>query len=85
MRSKVDGAIELFENEAQLLNWLEVKALEMKESKEAYTQEVMITANKRIYSGVSVKLNNRVWRSDREYGRSKVHYDDHQWVYEPVV
>lgn len=85
MRGKVDEAIEMFENEAQLLNWLEVKNLEMKQAKDDYTREIMLMAFKRVYSGVSVKLNNRVWRSEREYGRSKVHYDDHQWEYDPIT
>ena len=85
MRDKVDDVLEMFDNESQLLNWMEVKALEMKDAKVAYTDEVMMMANKRIYAGVAVKLNNRVWRSEREYGRSKVCYDDHQWVYEPIV
>lgn len=85
LRTKVDEAIEMFENETQLLNWLEIKNLEMKQAKTDYTESIALIAMKRVYSGVSVKLNNRVWRSEREYGRSKVHYDDHQWEYEPLV
>ncbi|MBT0587232.1 DUF342 domain-containing protein [Alteromonas oceanisediminis] len=85
LRGKVDDAIELFENESQMLNWLEIKALEMKTAKKAYTEDIKLIANKRIYSGVAAKLNNRNWRSEREYGRSKVSYDDHQWTCEPIV
>jgi len=85
MKDKVDDVLEMFDNESQLLHWMEVKALEMKKAKAAYIDGVTMTANKRIYAGVSVRLNNRVWRSEREYGRSKVCYDDHQWVYEPLV
>ncbi|WP_100641669.1 DUF342 domain-containing protein [Alteromonas facilis] len=85
LRSKVDEALEMFENEAQLLNWLEIKNLEMKQAKDDYTRGIMLKAFKRMYSGVSVKLNNRVWRSEREYGRSVVNYDDHQWHYDPMV
>ncbi|WP_100658253.1 DUF342 domain-containing protein [Alteromonas flava] len=85
LRKKVDEAIEMFENEAQLLNWLEVKNLEMKQAKDDYTNGIMLKAFKRVYAGVSVKLNNRVWRSEREYARSVVRYDDHQWHYDPMV
>jgi hypothetical protein len=85
MRTKVDEAIELFENESQMLNWLEVKNLEMKEAKDEYTRSIMLMAFKRVYSGVSVKLNNRVWLSEREYDRSVVRYDEHQWQYDPMV
>jgi len=50
-----------------------------------YQSGIKLVANKRLYSGVSAKLNNRNWRSEREYDRAKVFYDAHQWVYEPIV
>ena len=85
LRAKVNDALELFNNESALLEWLELKAIEVKSAKEAYQRDIKLVANKRLYSGVSAKLNNRNWRSEREYDRAKVFYDAHQWVYEPIV
>ncbi len=85
LKPKVDEALELFKSEEALLEWIEAKASMMKESKEKYQNEISLVANKRLYAGVSVKLNNRNWRSEREYDRSKVKYEGHQWHYEPIV
>ena len=85
LRAKVHDALELFNNESALLEWLELKAIEVKNAKDMYQSGIKLVANKRLYSGVSAKLNNRNWRSEREYDRAKVFYDAHQWVYEPIV
>ncbi|MCW8108741.1 FapA family protein [Alteromonas ponticola] len=85
LKSKVDEALELLKNEEALLHWIEAKASMMKESKDKYQSEIRLIANKRLYAGVSVKLNNRNWRSEREYDRSQVKYEGHQWHYEPIV
>lgn len=83
--SRVNAAQEMFQNETALLNWLELKAADVKESKVNYQKAIKIVANKKLYSGVSVKLNNRTWRSEREYERAMVLYKDHEWSYEPIV
>lgn len=83
LKQKMNSAVELYKNEAALLNWLELKTLEMRKEKENYMQAIGLDANKRIYNGVSVKLNNRSWRSEREYDRSTVRYDSHQWLFDP--
>lgn len=85
MKQKVSDAKTLFDNETQLLEWLEGKAREMKVAKEQYQQDIMLIANKRIYPGVVVKLNNRTWRAEREYDRAKICFYDHQWNYEPLI
>ncbi|RDV27455.1 DUF342 domain-containing protein [Alteromonas aestuariivivens] len=85
LRPKVEEAKELLKNESALLNWIEMKAEEMKQAKEVYLNDVQLVANKRLYPGVSVKLNNRNWRSEREYDRSKVVYEAHQWQFKPTV
>jgi uncharacterized protein (DUF342 family) len=83
--SKVNAAQEMFQNETALLHWLELKAANVKESKIQYQKDIKIVANKKLYSGVSVKLNNRSWRSEREYDRAMVMYKEHEWSYEPLV
>ena len=85
LRNKVDEAVEMYKGESALLNWLELKAMEMRVQKQQYQEAIGLVANKRLYSGVSVKLNNRNWRSEREYDRSRIHYDNHQWHFDPIV
>jgi uncharacterized protein (DUF342 family) len=85
MQRRVDEANQLFQNETQLLQWLENKAKEMHKSKEKYQTDIQLIANKRVYPGVVVKLNNRTWRAEREYDRAKVCFHGHQWHFEPLI
>lgn len=85
LQDKVSDALEMFNNESALLAWIEAKALEVKEAKEAYQKEIKLIANKRLYPGVSAKLNTRSWRSEREYDRATIHFDSHKWHYEPII
>ena len=62
-----------------------MKVEKMKQLKESYQQDIKLIANKRLYAGVVVKLNNRTWRAEREYGKAKVHYEGHQWNYDPLM
>ena len=83
MKMRVDEANELVQNEWQLLKWLESKANELKKQKDNYQNDIKLLANKRLYPGVIVKLNNRTWRAEREYDRAKITFEGHQWQYEP--
>ncbi|GAC19459.1 DUF342 domain-containing protein [Paraglaciecola arctica] len=85
MQGRVDNANQLFENETQLLQWLESKAKEMNDTKEKYQTDIQLIGNKRVYPGVVVKLNNRTWRAEREYDRAKICFKDHQWHFEPLT
>lgn len=85
MRERFEQALNLFNNEAQLLSWMQSKADSMRTCKETYQQDIKLVANKRLYPGVVVRLNNRTWRAEREYAKAKVFYEGHQWQYEPIT
>ncbi|MDP5133003.1 MAG: FapA family protein [Paraglaciecola sp.] len=85
MKGRVEEANEMVQNEWQLLKWLESKAEEMKNSKDSYQTNIKLLANKKIYPGVILKLNNRTWRAEREYEKSQVSFLGHQWQHEPLV
>jgi uncharacterized protein (DUF342 family) len=85
MQLRVDEANQLFQNENQLLDWLESKSKEMHKAKEQYQTDIQLVANKRLYPGVVVKLNNRTWRADREYDRANICFHGHQWHVEPLI
>lgn len=84
LSQKVLEAVAIYNNEKQLMLWLEEKALKLKEAKERYTDDIGLFASTRLYPGVVVKLNNRTWKAEREYPRAKIHYYGHQWSYEPL-
>ncbi len=85
LQKKFDEAMDLLNDEIQLMQWLQKKADLMKDNKEAYLANLKLIANKRLYPGVVVKLNNRTWRAEKEYGRAEIKYSGHQWEYEPIV
>jgi len=84
LSEKVLEAVEMYNNEKQLMLWLEEKARKLKEAKERYTDDIGLFASQRLYPGVVVRLNNRTWKAEREYPKAKIHYYEHQWTYEPL-
>ena len=85
MQERVDEANQLFQNEIQLMEWLESKAKEMHDAKEEYQTNIQLIGNKRLYPGVVAKLNKRTWRAERKYVKTKVSFQDHHWHLEPLV
>ena len=75
---------QLFQREKKLVDRLEKKSYEMQMAKEQYQTDIQLIANKRLYPGVVVKLNNRIWRADREYDTAKIRYLGYQWHVEPL-
>ena len=84
LANKVIKAVDEYNNEKQLMEWLEEKAEQVKDAKDRYTDEIGLFASQRLYPGVVVKLNNRTWKAEREYPKAKIHYYEHQWQYEPI-
>ncbi|MBU2978982.1 FapA family protein [Alteromonas sp. C1M14] len=85
LASKVSEVKAMLHNETALLFWLEKKSLELQTRKDDYLANIKLKANKRLYSGVSAKLNNRNWRSERELERCEIRYDAHKWHYHPII
>jgi hypothetical protein len=81
----VDEANQMFQNETQLLDWLETKSTEMQQAKEQYQTNIQLIANKRVYPGVVVKLNNRMWRAEKEYDKASICFYGHQWHVKPLM
>jgi hypothetical protein len=85
MQLRVEEANQMLKSETQLLDWLETKSKEMQQAKEQYQTNIQLIANKRVYPGVVVKLNNRTWRAEREYDKSNICFHGHQWHIEPLM
>ncbi|MBO1254935.1 DUF342 domain-containing protein [Alteromonas sp. 5E99-2] len=82
---KLDETRAKFNDEIGLLKWLEKKVDELKIEKDSYTSQIKVVANEKLYSGVNTQLDNRNWRSEREYDRAHIFYKDHNWIYEPIT
>ncbi|MBF7072939.1 DUF342 domain-containing protein [Glaciecola sp. MH2013] len=79
---KIDSA---FESEKHLLNWLENIEDDMRKARDDYEKNAKVIANKELFHGVSVKMNKRNWRSEKEYKKSVIELKDGRWQYTPLV
>lgn len=73
------------DDERILLQWLQDAQLELQNRKNAYEQNARVIANKELLPGVTIKLNNKVWKGEKEYQRSNILFNAGNWVYEPLV
>jgi hypothetical protein len=75
----------VFESEKHLLNWLEGVETEMRQAKIDYEKNAKVVAYKEMFQGVSIKMNKRSWRSEKEYFKSVVSLVDGKWQYTPLL
>lgn len=75
----------MIESEKQLLVWLESTEAELRHEKDEFEKNAKIVAYKELYPGVSIKMNKRTWRSEKEYMKSVISLIDGKWEYNPIV
>lgn len=85
LQAKLQDIRNEIDNERQLLVWLQDAQLELQKQKNAYENEVRVVANKELLPGVTIKLNKKLWRGEREYQRSSIALISGNWVYEPLI
>ena len=85
LRLKVAQASEALKKETELLERLSKQAEAAADAKLAYQKTIKVLAYKKLFAGVTVKLNQKNWRSERECERASVTYDEARWHYEPMV
>jgi uncharacterized protein (DUF342 family) len=68
-----------------LLNWLGEAQIEVQARRLEYEKNAHIVANKQLFPGVTVKLNKKIWRSDREHLKCKLTFDKGNWLFGPLV
>lgn len=81
---KFNEAMELYEGEQLLMNWLQERVLELRQNKETYIQNVKLEASKKLYPGVVAKMGTKVWRAQKEYSAARIHYANYKWQFEPL-
>jgi uncharacterized protein (DUF342 family) len=85
LQSKFQNIRNEIDNERLLLVWLQAARLELQKQKNRYENEVRVVANKELLPGVTIKLNKKIWRDEREYQRSNIVLISGNWEYEPLI
>lgn len=85
IQPKADLALEIYESERRLYAFLRQKLDDVKSKRAEFISDIGLEANKVLYPGVTVKLNNRSWRSEKEYSRARIHYTDYKWQFDPLT
>jgi uncharacterized protein (DUF342 family) len=82
LQTKRNDILERFQDEYNLYQWLLFKTNELQQEKSVYTDKIGASAQKRLYPGVTLTINGKTWRADREYQSSTVKYTGHNWSQE---
>lgn len=80
--TKIDA---ILESEKHLLQWLESVEGELNKAKIDYEKNARVIAYKELFSGVTIKMNKRTWRSEKEYLKSIVNLEDGKWQFTPLI
>ncbi|GLR70165.1 DUF342 domain-containing protein [Agaribacter marinus] len=83
--SKLTNLTDKLESERVLLDWLRNSEKELREAKVQYEESARVLAYQEMYPGVTIKLNNRIWKAEKEYLRSRIAYEGRVWKYEPII
>jgi hypothetical protein len=62
----------VIESEKQLLAWLETVEKALRQTKDNFNKNAKVVAYKELFNGVSIKINKRIWHSEKDYLKSFV-------------
>lgn len=85
LMNELDKVQTIMESEKHLLNWLEGVEDDLRDAKENFDNNAKLVVFKQLFPGVSLKMNNRNWRSEKEYLKSVVSLTGGKWQYNPLV
>ncbi|AEP29818.1 DUF342 domain-containing protein [Brumicola nitratireducens] len=80
--NKIDA---VFESEKHLLKWLETVEQDLRQAKIDFEKNARVVAHKELFPGVSIKMNKRHWRSEKEYLKSVVSLEEGKWQHTPLI
>ncbi|MFT5542125.1 MAG: hypothetical protein ACI97K_001032 [Glaciecola sp.] len=80
--NKISSVIEA---EKHLLVWLETIETELRLAKDDFNKNAKVVAYKELFHGVSIKMNQRSWRSEKDYLKSVISLNDGKWQCNPIV
>lgn len=65
--------------------WLKASLAELQSRKQAYEINARVIANKELFPGVNVVLNNKAWHAEREYMACRVILEQDNWLLESLA
>lgn len=80
--NKIDA---VFESEKHLLKWLETVEQDLRQAKIDFEKNAKVVAHKELFPGVSIKMNKRHWRSEKEYLKSVVSLEEGKWHHTTLI
>jgi uncharacterized protein (DUF342 family) len=84
LQHKLNEVSYLFDEEERNYTWLKSKLELIQNEKKDYSYNLKVIAYNKVFPGVSVKLNTKTWRAEREYPSAKITNLGHAWTYEPI-
>jgi uncharacterized protein (DUF342 family) len=84
LQQKLKHISSLYNEEERNYTWLKSKLEILQQEKNDYSYNLKVVAYNKIFPGVSVTLNTKTWRAEREYRTAKIAYLGHVWKYEPM-
>lgn len=85
LKAKLAALNNEVEAERLLLVWLRGAQEELEAAKLEFETKARVIANKELFPGVSIKLNKKIWRGEREHKRCRVIFEDGKWLHDPMV
>lgn len=82
---KLEALDNKLEEERSLLHWLSGALEEALANKHNYEINARVIANKELFPGVTVKLNNKLWRGTQEYQQCQITLQEANWECNPVL
>ncbi len=83
LQQKIHQLTQAVIKEKQLLNWVKEKLTDNEIRQTQFPHLLNVIATHTLHSGVSIKLNNTVWKSQQQFGPTKVSYHESKWQAEP--
>jgi len=72
-------------SERILLDWVRGALAELQEKSAIYESYARVIANKELFPGVTVRLNKKMWKAEKEYRRCRVILENGKWHYDPII
>jgi uncharacterized protein (DUF342 family) len=73
------------DSERVLLNWVKSALDELMTKRDAYELNARVIANKELFPGVTVRLNKKIYKCEKEYMKCRITLEKGNWIYDPII
>lgn len=86
--NEIKDKLTLLKNELEaeklLLNWIKTNLAGLHTQKDEYQKLARVTAHNEMFTGVTIKLNNKIWNSERQRPACAIKIEADNWEYYPI-